>query len=144
MRKRRVSPRLRQRMAEQADYRCGYCLTSQKITGARMEIDPIIPESAGGATTEENLWLACSSCNEFKGAQTHAQDAVTGRRVRRFNPRKQRWQVHFAWSADGTEIMGLTVCGRATVIALQMNHEDIVRARKRWVSVGWWPPENGT
>jgi hypothetical protein len=102
----------------------------------------IIPESAFGATTEENLWLACSSCNEFKGTQTHARDAVTGRRVRLFNPRKQRWRVHFTWSEDGAEIIGLTPCGRATVIALKMNHEDIVRARKRWVSVGWWPPED--
>ena len=143
MRKRRVSPRLRQRITEQADYRCGHCLTSQKITGARMEIDHIIPESVGGGTTEDNLWLACSSCNEFKGAKTHTQDPVTGRRVHLFNPRKQRWRVHFTWSEDGTEIIGLTACGRATVIALQMNHKDIVRARKRWVSVGWWPPEDG-
>ncbi|MBI1923901.1 HNH endonuclease [Candidatus Poribacteria bacterium] len=143
MRKRRVSLRLRQRITEQSDYSCGYCLTSQRITGARMEVDHIIPESVGGATTEENLWLACSSCNEFKGAQTHAREPVTRRRVRLFNPRKQRWQFHFTWSEDGTEIIGLTPCGRATVIALQMNHEDIVRARRRWVSVGWWPPEVG-
>ena len=143
MKKSRVPPRLRRRITAQANYRCGYCLTSQKMTGARMEIDHIIPESAGGTTTEENLWLACSSCNEFKGAQTHARDDVTGRRVRLFNPRTQRWQVHFTWSEDGAEIIGLTPRGRATAIALQMNHEEIVRARRRWVSVGWWPPEDG-
>ena len=142
MRKRRIPARLRKRLIEQANGRCGYCLTPQEITGARMEIDHLIPESAGGLTTEENLWLACSSCNEFKGAQTHAHDPVTGRQVRLFNPRRQAWWTHFAWSTDGTEIVGKTVAGRATVLALQMNHPDIVRARKRWVSVGWWPPEN--
>ncbi len=141
MRKRRISARLRQRIAKQAGYRCGYCLTSQHITGARMEIDHIIPESAGGTTTEDNLWLACSSCNEFKGAQMHVCDYVTGQYVPLFNPREQSWHEYFAWSEDGSKIIGLTSCGRVTISALKMNHEEIVRARRRWVSVGWWPPE---
>ena len=106
-----------------------------------MVIDHIIPEAAGGLTSEENLWLACHSCNEFKGAQTHARDPQTGRRVRLFNPRKHRWRDHFTWSEDGTRVVGLTPCGRAIVVALQLNHEEIVAARRQWVSVGWWPPE---
>jgi hypothetical protein len=106
-----------------------------------MVIDPIRPEAAGGLTREDNLCLACHACNEFKGAQTHARDPQTGRRVRLFNPRTQRWPEHFAWSQDGTRIMGLTPCGRATVVALQLNHEEIVHARRLWASVDWWPPE---
>ena len=141
MRKKRISAHLRQRIAKQAGYRCGYCLTSQHITGVRMQIDHIIPESADGTTTEDNLWLACSSCNEFKGAQTHAFDYVTGQYVPLFNPRKQCWHEHFAWSEDGAKIIGVTPCGRATISALKMNHEEIVCARRRWVDVGWWPPE---
>jgi hypothetical protein len=105
-------------------------------------MDHIIPEAAGGRTSEENLWLACHSCNEFKGAQTHARDPQTGRYVRLFNPRRQRWHEHFTWSEDGTRVVGLTACGRATVTALQLNHEEIVRARRLWVSVDWWPPED--
>jgi len=141
MRKKRISAHLRRRIAKQAGYRCGYCLTSQHITGARMQIDHIIPESAGGTTTGNNLWLACSSCNEFKGVQTHAFDYITRQCVPLFNPREQCWYEHFTWSKDGTKIIGLTPCGRATVSALKMNHEEIVCARQRWVSVGWWPPE---
>jgi len=107
-----------------------------------MEIDHIIPEAKGGETKEENLWLACSSCNEFKGTKTHARDPITERRVRLFNPRMQNWKRHFTWSADGGEIIGLTQSGRATVVALKMNNDEIVRARRLWASVGWHPPED--
>jgi hypothetical protein len=30
--------------------------------------------------------------------------------------------------------------GRATVLALQMNHPDVVSVRQMWVTVGWHPP----
>jgi len=26
--------------------------------------------------------------------------------------------------------------------ALRLNHDEVVRARRLWVSVGWWPPES--
>ena len=42
---------------------------------------------------------------------------------------------------DKTEIIGKTPCGRATVIALRLNFEQAVNARKLWVSVGWYPPK---
>ena len=37
--------------------------------------------------------------------------------------------------------MGLTAVGRATIVALNMNNAVIVYARRRWVSVGWHPPD---
>ena len=132
---------LRARVAAQARHRCGYCLSMEAITGIPLEMDHIFPEAAGGASSEENLWLACRRCNTFKGSQIYARDPVTGRRVRLFNPRKQQWKRHFVWSMDGTEIIGQTACGRATVNALRLNHTVIVAARRRWVSVGWHPPE---
>jgi hypothetical protein len=107
-----------------------------------MVLDHIIPEAAGGLTLEGNLWLACHSCNEFKGVQTRARDTRTGRHVRIFNPRSQRWRDHFTWSPDGTQVIGVTSCGRATIAALQLNHEEVVLARRLWVSVGWWPPKS--
>ena len=48
---------------------------------------------------------------------------------------------HFSWSMDGTEVIGLTPCGRATIAALQLNHAELVAARWLWVQVGWWPPD---
>ena len=140
--KKSISARVRQRVAEESRHRCGYCLRTEELMGMPMTLDHIIPEAAGGSSSEENLWLACRRCNEFKGTQTHARDPLTDRHVRLFDPRQQRWSEHFAWSEDGTEIQGLTPCGRATVVALQLNNPEIVVARRLWVSAGWWPPEN--
>jgi len=52
------------------------------------------------------------------------------------------WTEHFAWSADETQIIGLTAVGRATVVALHMNDALRVTARRRWISVGWHPPKD--
>jgi 5-methylcytosine-specific restriction endonuclease McrA len=142
MSKKQIPLSLRRRVEQTAQHRYGYCWRTEEIMGMPMEIEHIIPEVVGGATTEENLWLACRRCNQFKGAQTHALDPVTGRRVRLFNPRKQKWKRHFKWSADGTEIIGKTAVGRATVVALKMNHPVSIRARQKWVLAGWWPPED--
>ena len=137
-----ISASLREHIALQARYRCGYCLRTEELTGMPMTIDHIVPSVVGGSTTEDNLWLACRRCNEFKGLQTQVRDYETGRVVKLFNPRRQIWNEHFAWSEDGTEIIGKTPCGRATVIALNMNNPEIVVARRLWVSVGWWPPQD--
>jgi hypothetical protein len=56
-----------------------------------------------------------------------------------FHPRQQRWYEHFAWSQDGTRIIGLTPCGRATVEALQLNRMTVVAARGLWVIFGQHP-----
>jgi 5-methylcytosine-specific restriction endonuclease McrA len=61
---RTISAALRQRVAEAARFRCGYCLTAQRIIGPLLEIDHLIPESRGGTSDEENLWLACHSTTE--------------------------------------------------------------------------------
>ncbi len=55
-----MSKALRRLVAAQAKQRCGYCLSPQRITGTPMEIEHLVPESAGGLTTEANLWLASS------------------------------------------------------------------------------------
>lgn len=57
-----------------------------------------------------------------------------------FNPRQQTWSRHFSWSEDGTQILGRTACGRATVIALQLNNIVSVTVRQQWVLAGWHPP----
>jgi class 3 adenylate cyclase len=74
--------------------------------------------------------------------RVQARDPVTGRRVRLLNPCKQVWREHFRWSANGTEILGRTLCGRATVAALRLKREEITGARWLWVQAGWWPPED--
>jgi hypothetical protein len=138
--KARVPRRLRDRVAMTAGHRYGYCRTPESITGFRLSTEHIIPEAKGGQTIESNLWLACHACNEFKGARIHVEDPATRKRVRLWNLRRQKWHDHFSWSDDGTEILGLTPCGRATVAGLQLNRPELVAARSLWVQVGWWPP----
>jgi hypothetical protein len=43
-----IPRRLRRKIAEQANHRCGYCLTPERIVGMEMEVDHIIPEALGG------------------------------------------------------------------------------------------------
>ncbi|MBC8446802.1 MAG: HNH endonuclease [Chloroflexi bacterium] len=137
----RIPRSLRQRVVAASRNQCAYCHTLTSITGARLVVDHIIPQAAGGETVWENLCLACHSCNEFKGAQVEAQDPLTGESVPLFHPRRQQWRQHFHWSENGSEIVGLTPVGRATVAALNMNHPAIVEARRRWARVGWHPPQ---
>jgi hypothetical protein len=142
MSKAHIPVELRRRIQKDAGHRCGYCRASERITATELEVDHIQPESAGGATARENLWLVCTRCNQFKGIKTKVTDSQTGQVVPLFNPRTQVWVEHFTWSEDGTKIIGHTACGRATVEALRLNRELAILARQRWVSVGWHPPND--
>lgn len=135
-----ISEEVRARVRIQAKNQCGYCRSLQKYVLGVLEIEHIIPKALGGTDDEENLWLSCRLCNSFKGVQTYGRDPVTNRKVKLFNPRQQKWPRHFAWTNNGTHIMGLTACGRATVLALQLNNTYAVTVRQAWVSVGWHPP----
>jgi hypothetical protein len=133
-----ISAELRERVRAQAGDRCGYCQSEQRYVLGLLEIEHLMPQACGGSDTEENLWLACRFCNLYKGAQTHARDPRTGRRVRLFNPRTQIWSRHFYW--DGPYVVGRTASGRATVLALNVNNMIAVIVRRNWMIAGWHPP----
>ena len=137
-----ISDELENKIRRQAQNRCGYCLTPQTIVSMPLEIEHLHPIAGGGTDDEENLWLACRNCNGFKHAKTHAIDPITNQENPLFNPRTQNWYEHFEFSEDKTEIVGKTPCGRATVIALRLNYEQAVIARRNWVSAGWYPPKD--
>src|SRR5262245_12090203 len=99
-----ISSTIRARVSTQARNRCGYCLARQEYIPWILEIEHIVPKSKGGTDEEENLWLACHSCNLFKSDHTHGRDPLTGRRIRLFNPRLQQWRRHFSWNEDGAFI----------------------------------------
>lgn len=144
MSKRGITKDLRARVAQSAGHRCAYCQTSERIVGPLLEIDHIVPESKGGTLEESNLTLACPLCNSHKSDLTEAIDPTTGRLTPLFNPRLEQWSVHFEWIDDGAVIKGKTAIGRATVLTLDLNHPDVVAARRLWVSVGWHPPISRT
>ena len=131
---------LRTRVSVQARNRCGYCLTSELLIGAPMEIEHLLPRVFGGVTEERNLWLACSLCNEYKGTRIVALDPLTDEIVPLFNPRQQPWSAHFSWSEGADRVIGITAIGRATVVALRLNRPLLVRSRKIWVAAGLHPP----
>jgi len=139
---RRIPEEVKTRVRQEAGNRCGYCRSHQDYVLCFLEIDHIVPKAAGGADREDNLWLACRMCNHYKGTQTRALDPLSGRLVRLFNPRRQRWPRHFRWSADGLHIIGRTACGRATVLALRLNNPVAVMVRRKWTEAGWHPPES--
>jgi hypothetical protein len=131
---------LRELVRQRAGGRCEYCQTSEWLSGLPCEIDHIIPRAHDGSTTADNLCLACPSCNGHKQARTHAPDPESGSEVPLFHPRRQQWTDHLAWNEEGTRIVGLTDCGRATIEALKVNNPLIVAARAIWVSIGLHPP----
>lgn len=131
---------LRERVAAAAKGRCGYCRSAQTVTGIPLTIDHIKPESLGGETAEDNLWMACQPCNGHKAFRIGAADPVTGEVVPLFDPRRQVWADHFLWADGGTRIVGRTPTGRATVEVLQLNRRLVVSARQRWIASGDHPP----
>lgn len=143
MSRKRVPADVRLRIRAMAAERGGYCLSPQRLLPWELEIEHIRPAVRGGSDEEKNLWLSCRSCNSFKGAQTHAHDPVTNRTAGLFNPRRQKWSRHFKWSPDGTQIIGLTASGRATVVALKLNNMFSVTARREW-ALALSPKNKGT
>jgi 5-methylcytosine-specific restriction endonuclease McrA len=94
-RRKSIPARVRRQVAERDGNRCCYC-HSPELVGVPMVIDHVIPQAAGGATSINNLALACYRCNEFKGARLAASDPDTGESVPLFNPCTQEWHRHFA------------------------------------------------
>jgi hypothetical protein len=57
-----------------------------------------------------------------------------------FNPRADRWEEHFQWSAaDRTILEGKTARGHATLGLLQMNHPNMVDIRRLLVALNLFP-----
>jgi hypothetical protein len=137
-----ISEALRLRVSAKAKYRCGYCQLSALYIYAPMEIDHILPKSAGGTDEEANLWLSCCRCNLYKGEQTHALDIESGQVVAIYNPLNQHWADHFRWDSKSILIVGKTSQGRATITALRLNLAESVEFRRVLVKYGLHPPKN--
>jgi HNH endonuclease len=135
-----ISDALRQRVIEDANYRCAYCKAPSLLTGTPLIMEHTLPKSLGGADDRENLVAACYRCNEFKGARIEALDSETQKMAPLFNPWRHFWSEHFVWENGGTHLRGLRSIGRATVVALRLNNDYAVRARMIWIEFSWHPP----
>ena len=139
MRRPYISSALRRLVVERARGRCEYCHMPEEQSPDIFESEHVVPHAKGGSTTADNLAFSCPSCNRYKGIRSHTQDARTGRSVPLLHPRRQRWKRHFTWSDDGTQIIGRTATGRATVETLRMNHTAMCNLRRAWYAVGIHP-----
>jgi hypothetical protein len=125
----------------EAQNRCGYCLSPQRLILARLEIEHLVPLARGGTDDQANLWLACPLCNAHKSDKVSAIDLETGEAVPLFNPRQQKWTEHFRWTDGGLRIVGITPVGRATAGALHLGTDpDALIVRSYWIAAGWHPP----
>jgi hypothetical protein len=118
---------------------CEYCRLEQEFQEATFHVDHIEPRTAGGATSLENLALACVSCSLRKAARIRHRDPRTGRNVRLFHPRRDVWNEHFVFTRQW-QIRGRTAIGRATIVALAMNRPTIVSIRSVLAAIGRFPP----
>jgi hypothetical protein len=134
-----VSSLDREIVRKRANYTCEYCQRQEEIVGTEFEIDHLKPQSRGGADNLDNLAYACTDCNTSKADYEKYLDPISLEEVALFNPRTQKWQEHFQWSEDKTELLSLTAIGRATIACLQINRPLVLKARKGWVKLGWPP-----
>jgi hypothetical protein len=126
----RVPRQLQLAVARRALYRCEYCQSPARVCPDSLSVEHVVPRSAGGPSESANLALACQGCNNRKYTATTALDPITSIEVPLFNPRLDRWEDHFAYSADMDRIIGLSPVGRATVERLQLNRDSVVNLRR--------------
>jgi len=139
-----VSAFSRRVVRERAQLRCEYCHADERWQFIRFTIDHVLPLSAGGSDDADNLALACRNCNERRGNRSEGRDPVTGHIVPIFNPRQEKWPVHFVWDRIKVRVIGHTPTGRATIELLDLNddrHDSaVIRIRQRDVADGYHPP----
>jgi hypothetical protein len=136
----RIPAELRQQVTERAGGYCEYCRSLAKYATQSFSVEHIVPRSREGTTTPDNLALACQGCNNHKYAKAEARDPVSGELVPLYHPRSDRWDSHFAWSADFSLMIGLTPTGRATIATLHLNREGVVNLRRLLYMHGEHPP----
>jgi len=132
-----VSTALRAYIRQRARGRCEYCLLHEDDVFAPHEPDHIVAIKHRGETHEDNLGWTCFSCNRHKGSDLASIDLETGRLMRLFNPRRDRWTKHFR--LEGAFIIPLTPVGRVTEYLLQFNLPESVQRREMLILAGRYP-----
>jgi pyruvate-formate lyase-activating enzyme len=137
----KIALEIRAAVRERARLRCEYCHALETWQYVEFTLEHVVPLSAGGQSTLDNLALACFACNRRKWDHREGRDPRTDDAARLFNPRIDTWNDHFAWSSDGLEIVGLTAIGRTTVVTLELSRERAVRIREADAVLGRHPPD---
>jgi hypothetical protein len=128
---------VRRQVYERAGGCCEYSLLAEEDAFFPHEADHIMAVKHGGASTLENLALACFDCNRFKGSDIASRDPVSGELVPLFNPRTQRWNEHFRLETG--QILPLTAVGRVTTFLLKFNVPQRIEVRATLTRTGRYP-----
>lgn len=119
-------------VAVRAQYFCEYCHAPEETSNFVFEVEHIIPLSRGGTDDSQNLALACRSCDIFKSNFLNGIDETGAETQRLFNPRSDKWKLHFRVNLQTLEIDGLTEIGTGTINRLRINSERQLRGRRQW------------
>lgn len=126
-------------VSARAGHRCEYCHAPEAVFNFPFEVEHITPPSRGGQDADENLALACRSCNIFKTDRVESSDPKTDDTVGLFHPRRDAWDDHFSVDVEAGAIDGRTAVGRATVTLLRMNATAQTTARLQWMRLELFP-----
>jgi 5-methylcytosine-specific restriction endonuclease McrA len=93
--RKRLPAKVARFIAARDSHRCIYCGATAEESGSHLHLDHVVPRSAGGSDTADNLVLACRACNCTRKAMTltewsryvaatrNLHPATIARRVRR-------------------------------------------------------------
>ncbi len=135
-----ISAKAWRQIRQEFKWRCAYCQMPAIYLPQGLQKEHIVPLSVGGRDAAKTICPAYPNCNSHKAKKNFAIDPQTGENAPLFDPRKQKWPAHFEWDEPGTEVIGRTPIGRATVAGLKMNLPDIVAWRSIIVGIGGYPP----
>ena len=132
-----INEELRAEISRRAGERCEYCLIHQDDAGFPHQVDHIVSRKHGGSSTLANLAYACIICNRYKGSDVASLEPRSGKVVRLFDPRRDRWADHFR--IDGAQIDPVTDIGSTTVRLLRLNAPERILERRLLQSLGRYP-----
>ncbi len=132
-----LSEQLRTFVAQRALNRCEYCLVHEDDMFWRFHIDHIISQKHGGNSENNNLAYCCSVCNQHKGSDLGTYLPDSHRLIRLFNPRKDKWHLHFAIN-EGAFIAKSKI-GEATIKVLNLNNIDRIILRQVLIEENRYP-----
>jgi len=130
-----VSERVRQFVAERAEFVCEYCLLHEEDGFFGFQVDHVISRKHHGSSDSSNLAFACSVCNRRKGSDSGTLSRRTGTLTRFFNPRSDAW--HFR--LDGFLIEPLSDIADGTARILGFNEEERLTERQTLLAMGRYP-----
>ena len=128
---------LKNLVVTRAEYLCEYCLMHEDDAFLAYEIEHIISLKHGDLSDADNLAYACFFCNRHKGSDIASIAISTGKLLRFFNPRTDRWADHFQLS--GALITPLTDTGEATVRIFGFNNDERILERETLITIGRYP-----